>query len=94
VCWGRKRDRARGFPLPNLAWDVWDSLQWGSRALATHIEGSFGFRHACTLGNEPWRMESEQIVVSEAHEGEWSMHAQVRKMCRENCTCDVCNLEM
>jgi hypothetical protein len=36
----------------------------------------------CTLGNEPWRMEGEQIVGSEAHEGKWSMRAQVRKMCR------------
>jgi hypothetical protein len=36
----------------------------------------------CTLGKERWRREGEQIVGSEAHEGEWSMHLQVRKMCR------------
>jgi hypothetical protein len=34
----------------------------------------------CTLKNEPWRMECEQIAGSEAHEGKWSMHAQGRKM--------------
>jgi hypothetical protein len=94
VCWGRKKERTRGLPLPSLAWDIWDSYPRGSGALATHREGSFGFNHACTLGNELWRMEGEQIVVSEAHEREWSMHAQVRKMCRVNCTCDACNLEI
>jgi hypothetical protein len=47
----------------------------------------------CMLGNKPWRREGEQIVGSEAHVGEWSRRAQLRKMCRAELYCGVCNLE-
>jgi hypothetical protein len=50
VCEGSKKDRARELPPQSLAWDIWYSIPWSSGALATHREGSFGFRHALHPG--------------------------------------------
>jgi hypothetical protein len=50
---------------------------WSPPERVAWVSGMF-----CTLWNKPWRREGEQIVDSEAHEGEWSRHAQVKKMCK------------
>jgi hypothetical protein len=79
---GKEEGQTKGTPTFKSGLGHMGFIPRGSGVLATHREGSIGFKHACTLGNEPWRMECDQIIVSEAHEGEWSRHAQVRKMCR------------
>jgi hypothetical protein len=94
VCWGKKKDKARGFPFPNLAWDVWDSFPWGSGALATHIEGSFGFSMFAPWGmnHGGWRVSR---LLSQRHmreNGAWMPKSG--KCAGQNCTCDACNLEM
>jgi hypothetical protein len=70
--WVLGKEEGQGQDLPQQAWPGTCRIHshgaaglWPPPERVALVSGMF-----CTLGNECWRREGEQIVGSEAHEGE------------------------